>query len=184
VTNAAPVLAAILNKSTPVGTAVSTPAASATDADGPSLTYSATALPAGVSINSASGVFSGTATTIGTYIVVVTASDGYRSDTKQFQWTVAAPTSGLNLVNPGPQTNTAGDFVLLQLQYTASGKTGTTVSFSAVNLPPGLLIDYRTGAIRGTIGLQAAGIYQVTVTMRAGTASTSQSFPWTVNPKP
>jgi hypothetical protein len=157
--------------------------ASATDADGPALTYSATALPAGVSINPTTGAFSGTATTTGTYIVVVTASDGYRSDTKQFQWTVTAA-GGLQLVNPGPQTNTAGDFVLLQLQYTASGKTGTTVSFTAVNLPPGLLIDYRTGAIRGTIGLQAAGIYQVTVTLRAGTASTSQSFAWTVNPKP
>jgi hypothetical protein len=131
------------------------------------------------------GAFTGTVTTAGTYIVVVTASDGYTSDTKQFQWTVTASAGGLQLVNPGPQTNRAGDFVLLQLQYTAGGKTGTTVTFSAVNLPPGLLIDSRSGAIRGTIGLQALGVYQVTVTLRSGTtATTSQSFAWTVNPKP
>ena len=48
----------------------------ATDADGDTLTYSATGLPTGASIAPATGVISGTLDRAATYSVTVTVSDG------------------------------------------------------------------------------------------------------------
>jgi len=70
----------------------------ATDSGGLPVTYTATGLPAGMSINS-SGLISGTPTTPGTATVTVSASDKFtNSGTAQFTWTVAAP--------PPPPTTT------------------------------------------------------------------------------
>ena len=78
------------------GISVATAAAFA-DVDGPALTYSAAGLPSGLSINSSTGVITGTidrsASQVagGVYAVVVTASDGTLSTTQGFTWTVNNP---------------------------------------------------------------------------------------------
>ncbi|MFF9405908.1 putative Ig domain-containing protein [Streptomyces anandii] len=67
----------------------------ASDSAGASLTYSATGLPTGLSINSSTGLISGTASTAGTYQVTVTAKDSTgASGSTSFTWTVS--TSGGN----------------------------------------------------------------------------------------
>ena len=60
---------------------------------GDTLTYSATNLPSGISINSSTGVVWGTlsATSSGSYAVVLTVSDGTLTDTDSFTWTVTEP---------------------------------------------------------------------------------------------
>nr|WP_320135597.1 Ig-like domain-containing protein [uncultured Amphritea sp.] len=65
------------------------------------LTYSATGLPAGLTINSSTGVISGTVDhsasqggTSGVYAVVVTASDGTSTVDQSFDWTVTNPAPG------------------------------------------------------------------------------------------
>jgi len=57
----------------------------------PALTYSASGLPAGMSINSSTGVISGTPTTAGTYSVTVTVTDlaGASRPSTAFTWTVS-----------------------------------------------------------------------------------------------
>ena len=65
--------------------------ANATDPDGDTLTYEATGLPAGVSIDSGTGVISGTLSlaSAGVHSVVVTVRDGTNTDdTDTFTWTV------------------------------------------------------------------------------------------------
>ena len=54
----------------------------ATDADGTTLTYAASGLPSGISINSSTGVVSGTLAggTVGTYDITLTVSDGLLAD--------------------------------------------------------------------------------------------------------
>jgi VCBS repeat-containing protein len=65
---------------------------SAGDADGDSLTFSATGLPTGVSINSTTGLISGTISSQAgkTNTVTVTASDGLATGSASFAWTVVA----------------------------------------------------------------------------------------------
>jgi subtilase family serine protease len=73
-----------------VGASVSLPI-QASDATGAALTYSATGLPAGLSINSASGVISGTITAAATSSVVVTVTDAdHATRTTSFTWSVIA----------------------------------------------------------------------------------------------
>src|SRR5262245_49294783 len=63
------------NQTGTVGTAVSLQIHAADSASGQTLTYTASGLPAGLSINSSSGLISGTPATAGTYTVKVTATD-------------------------------------------------------------------------------------------------------------
>jgi Putative Ig domain/PLD-like domain len=80
-------------------------------ASGQTLTYSATGLPAGLSISSSTGLISGTPTTAGTYTVTVTAKDTTNaSGSATFTWTIAAGgscTAAQLLGNPGFETGTA-----------------------------------------------------------------------------
>jgi serine protease len=78
------------NQTGTVGTAVSVQVAGSDSASGQTLTYSATGLPAGLSI-SASGLISGTPTAAGTSSVTVTAKDTTgATGTATFTFTVAA----------------------------------------------------------------------------------------------
>jgi endo-1,4-beta-xylanase len=77
-----------------VGTAASVQI-HATDSGGAALTYSATGLPAGLSVNSSTGLISGTPTTAGTYTATVTASDSTgASGSTTFTWTIASSGGG------------------------------------------------------------------------------------------
>jgi len=69
------------------------------DPEGQAVTYSASGLPAGLSLMASSGFISGTPTTAGTFSVTAKDSDGVLSSAPQsFTWTVAtAPTSDTTL---------------------------------------------------------------------------------------
>ncbi|MFI6318249.1 RICIN domain-containing protein [Nonomuraea sp. NPDC050556] len=100
-----------------VGTAVSLQV-SATDSLGKPLTFTATGLPAGLSI-SASGLITGTPTATGTSTVQVTASSGTASGTASFSWTVGPAlngthtmlASGMALDDPNHSTTPGTQFV-------------------------------------------------------------------------
>ncbi len=82
------------NQSGTVGTAASVQV-HATDSGGAALTYSASGLPAGLSVNSSTGLISGTPTTAGTSSVTVTARDSTgASGSATFSWTVASSGGG------------------------------------------------------------------------------------------
>ncbi|UVS79035.1 S8 family serine peptidase [Actinokineospora sp. UTMC 2448] len=78
----------------------------ATDADGDTLAYSATGLPAGLTINAETGLITGTPTTAGTTHVRVRASDGRDGlGVAAFTWRIGAPAQLLK--NPGFESGTA-----------------------------------------------------------------------------
>ncbi len=178
-TNVAPVLTSPGNQSNAAGDQVSLQL-SASDADGDALTYTATGLPPGLSLDPISGVLSGTlpnsAARSTPYNVSVMASDGMVSSSQNFTWTV----NGISLQNPGDQGNLDGDNVSLQLN--AVDTNNGTLSYSATGLPAGLTINSTTGLISGTIANTGdpSSPYAVTVTATDGTYNASQSFNWTV----
>ncbi len=150
---------------------------STTDHEG-TPTYSASGLPPGVSINSTTGLISGTVG-IGSfgsspYQVTVTATDGSYTSSQSFVWTV---TRRVALVNPGDQSNAVGDSVSLQLSATSPGGTMT---YSGSGLPPGLSIS-SAGLISGSPTTANSNPYTATVTASDGTSSSSQTFSWTVS---
>jgi hypothetical protein len=152
--------------------------------DGSALTYVATGLPAGLSIDPNSGTITGAidvgAASNSPYQVTVTATQPNAdvSVSQTINWTV----SQLLLSNPGQQRNLLGDTV--SVPTSASDAFINPVAFSAVNLPDGLSIDPDSGTISGIIASGAAvgSPYSVTVTATDGSASATQTFTWTVNP--
>ena len=165
-----------------VGTATSLQISASDSASGQTLTYSATGLPAGLSINSSSGLISGTPTTAATYSVSVTATDTTgAAGSASFSWTVSPSSSGntVTVTNPGSQTSTVGTAVSLQISGSDSA-SGQTLTYSATGLPAGLSIS-SSGLISGTPTTAATSSVTVTATDTTG-AKGSTSFSWTVNP--
>jgi len=144
---------------------------SASDSGG-TVKYSAYGLPAGLHINTSSGAITGTvapgASAQGPYTVVVTASDGTYGASVTFNWTINDP---ITITNPGVQDVSEGESVSLAIH--ASDSHGGTLSYNAVNLPLGLVINSATGVISGTISntLAAAGAFVGRITATDGTYS-------------
>ncbi|MEV4558165.1 putative Ig domain-containing protein [Kitasatospora sp. NPDC049285] len=113
-----------------VGTAVSLQVSASDSASGQTLTYSATGLPAGLSINASTGLISGTPTTVGTSSVTVTAKDTTNaSGSASFSWAVSTTGGGCTpaqlLGNAGFETGSAAPWT------TTSGVVDNSASEAA-----------------------------------------------------
>ena len=87
--NQPPSLTSPGNRSSVVGTAVTLNLV-ASDPEGLPITFSATGLPAGLTLNTNTGFISGTPTAASTYSVTVTVSDGVLSTSQSFTWTTTS----------------------------------------------------------------------------------------------
>ncbi|MEU9990269.1 putative Ig domain-containing protein [Streptomyces sp. NPDC048045] len=108
----------------------------ATDSAGAALTYSASGLPTGLSINSSTGLISGTASTAGTYQVTVTAKDSTgASGATSFTWTVGTSggtcTGAQLLANPGFESGSTGWSASSGVITTDSGEAAHSGSYKA-----------------------------------------------------
>ncbi|WIN00384.1 Ig domain-containing protein [Actinoplanes oblitus] len=143
----------------------------------PSLyTWSAVNLPPGLSINSATGLVSGTPTTVGTWDIQVLLTEANGTvRTVPFKWTIFAP---LTVTSPGAQSSKKGK-AITPLQLTQTGGAGP-FTWTTYGLPAGLSIDRNTGVITGTPTTVATTTVYVTVTDYAGNSKTV-SFTWQVS---
>lgn len=117
---AVPVLAQPANQTGTAGVAGAPLVLTASDPGGGQLQFTATGLPAGLVINGATGVISGTPTTAGTATVTVTVNNGVVSTVQSFTWTIAAaPVVATVSLSIAPSTGSAatGTFTA---QYTDS----------------------------------------------------------------
>jgi len=185
-TNRAPVVTNPGAHGNAEGDVVSVPIV-ASDPDGQTLTYWATGLPDGLSIDPATGVISGTvaytAEDGSPFNVTVTASDGDLNDSESFTWTISNTNRAPEVTKPADQNSAEGASPTLSIA--ATDPDGDGLTYSALGLPDGLSIDPATGVISGTIGYEASAgsPFHVTVTATDdGTPamSDSETFDWVV----
>jgi Domain of unknown function (DUF4347)/Putative Ig domain/Bacterial Ig domain len=174
------------------------------DTNNDTLVYSVAGLPAGLTINSATGVISGNIAAnasqsntvgqpIGNYVVVVTANDGKGGTvTESFRYTVSNPAPVVVIAIP-PRSTTDGSSVSLSVaaNFKDGGSDSDTLTYSATGLPTGLTINSATGVISGTVGSNASqggvgGVYSLSVTANDGQGGTvTNTFNYTItNPAP
>ncbi len=128
-------------------------AISATDPESDTLTYGASGLPAGLSMNATTGHITGTIASTAAagspYSVTVTVDDPHNPPVPTtFSWTVTnvnrEPTFDQDVPD---QTNAEG--AVVSLDAGATDLDGDTLTYVATGLPPGLSINTSTGLISG-----------------------------------
>ncbi len=140
--------------------------------------FSATGLPTGISIDSLTGVISGTPTEENyAATAIVSVADDSATRSIGFAWTTAP---GLEITAVPNQTTRI--LTPVNLSISTVNVYATTVTYSATGLPAGLNINAQTGAISGTIvdGAHLSSPNQVTINATDGTRSASVTFNWNV----
>ncbi len=129
------------------------------DPNGDTLTYAASGLPPGLTLNTTTGLISGAPTTVGSYGVTVTATDGINVASANFTWTITNGT-GLTLAPLAPPAPVLAATGIAS--YTASASNGINVVYRW---------DFGDGTLTSWSNLPTAthtfaspGIYTVTVT--------------------
>lgn len=148
-------------------------------ADGfPAPEFALPGLPAGLTLDSTTGVLSGSGTVSGEYSLTLTASNGLGNDTQTFTLSIGeAPT----ITSANNLTCVAGascDFTFITNGFPAA-------SFTLPGLPDGLALDGGTGVFSGTPDAGTGAEYNLTLTAANGIVpNDSQAFTLTINEAP
>jgi hypothetical protein len=120
------------------------------------------ALPAGLTLNAASGAITGTPTAAGTFIFSITATDANGCSGSRL-YTINIATAGCPTITLSPTTLPPGRVNAPYSQsVTATGGTAPyTYTISSGALPAGLVLNPLTGLISGTP--QAQGLFNFTI---------------------
>jgi hypothetical protein len=128
-------------------------------------------LPNGLTLNTSTGVISGTPTTAAAYTFTIRASNSYGTNDKTFTGSVLESTP--NIVETALQTMTATVAFSQTLTLSVGGPT-ITWSVATGTLPAGLSLNATTGTISGSPA--GSGSYSFTIRASNGTAYDDQAF--------
>ncbi len=139
-------------------------------ADNTPTSFNATGLPAGLSVNTTTGLISGTPTTPGVSNVSISATNTTGTDNETLVLTVNAAKPVIN----SSATASANVGSAFSYQITA---TNSPTSFTATGLPSGLSVNTTTGLISGTPTV--SGVTALTLTA-SNAFDTSDNFTLTI----
>ena len=139
------------------------------------VSFGATGLPAGLSVNASTGLITGAPSIAGTYTATISATNAGGTASKTLILTINS-----NVVAPviSSAANAAGT-VGASFSYAITA-TNTPTSFGATALPAGLSINASTGLISGTP--TTAGTYTVTVSATNAGGTATKQVTITINP--
>ena len=157
---------------------------SATDVDkGDTLTYSAKTLPSWLSLNTATGLVSGTPSNddVGSHTVSLTVTDGEKeTDSQMFSITVEN-VNDAPVISSTPITTATEDSVYNYTLSATDVDKGDTLTYSAKTLPSWLSLNTATGLVSGTPSNDDVGTHTVSLTVTDSAKETdSQLFSITV----
>ena len=196
--NEFPTLASPGNQSSKVGQVISLQLAG-NDPDGMPITYTATGLPPGLFVGTATGFISGTLTSAGSYSVTARVSDGVlQSNPLTFSWSVTTGTPSsdttrptVSIATPTTGTSLTSSSSALQIGGTAADNIGVkSVTWANSRGGSGTASGTTTWSVP-SIGLQTgSNLITVTATDAAGnvgtdaltvtySSTTSSSSDWT-----
>ena len=130
-------------------------------------------LPVGITLNSSTGVLSGTPTETGAFPIVIVATDsnGCTGDDSATNYTLTIGCNTITVTNPATTSVPAGS--PLSAQFTASGNVGTITWSETGALPTGITLNSSTGLLAGTTSQQGSFPITVTATDSDGCLGTS-----------
>ncbi len=126
--------------------------------------FNATGLPAGLTVNTTTGLISGASTVTGTFSVMISATNGAGTGSANLMLTLTL----LAPVITSPTTATGAVPAPFTYQITADN---FPVSFAATGLPPGLTVNTATGVISGTPSTFGTFNVMLSATNAAGTGT-------------
>ena len=138
--------------------------------------FNASGLPAGLSINNATGLIAGSPTVSGSFSILLTASNGNGDGTKTLTLNIAAQPAP---VITSATTATAAVNASFSYQITADN---SPTGFDATGLPAGLSVDTATGSISGTPTTTGTNNVTLSASNAAGTGTAVLTL--TVEPDP
>jgi hypothetical protein len=175
--NQPPTLANPGTRNSTVGVAITALQLQGSDPDSQPLTYSATGLPPGLSVQASTGYISGTGTTAGNYSVTARASDGVLTASQTFTWTMTAPAPTADTTRPTisiTSPTSSATYSATSTPINLSGIAGDNVGVTQVRWTNGA----SSGNAVGTTSWNANSIPLVsgsnTITVTASDAANNQ----------
>lgn len=159
-------------------------AITASDPEHDPITFAASGLPPGLTIDSLTGVISGTVAwrAAASYAVTVQVDDHFNQVKRSvtFNWKITHTNRPPTLAIPNRQS-LEGETITGSLAGYASDPDNDVLYFvSATGLPAGVVMT-TAGALSGSLGFNTAGTYVVNVVLSDGAATVAATFTWIVN---
>ena len=138
------------------------------------ITWSASGLPAGLSINESTGEISGTPTSAGNASFTISASNSFGSDSRTLTITIYA--------KPSLSVTTFNGYSGYTFTGTLALSPSTSATWTASGLPAGLTLASSTGKITGKPS--KAGTYTATITAKTSFTEVTGNVTFTIASKP